>query len=173
MTITWEQEISQPSVTKIGFNITCLKFHSMGSTYYWYHMLTSCYNSQPVPGGRCCTPPVVSVPARGPDVSYCYEYNYWVLLCAYSILHKPVHNVSHRIWPGSLKARFMGPTWAHLGPTGPRWAPCWPHELCHLGFFVIYFVVLWLCCESLVNPYIHWYPLGLLHWQRSNPEWYG
>ena len=27
-------------------------------------------------------------------------------------------------------ARFMGPTWAHLGPTGPRWAPCWPHERC-------------------------------------------
>ena len=22
---------------------------------------------------------------------------------------------------------------AHLGPTGPRWVPCWPHELCHLG----------------------------------------
>ena len=33
----------------------------------------------------------------------------------------------------SLITRFMGPTWAHLGPTGPRWAPCWPHELCYLG----------------------------------------
>ena len=22
---------------------------------------------------------------------------------------------------------------AHLGPTGPRWAPCWPHDLCYLG----------------------------------------
>ena len=21
---------------------------------------------------------------------------------------------------------------AHMGPTGPRWAPCWPHELCYL-----------------------------------------
>ena len=21
----------------------------------------------------------------------------------------------------------------HLGPTGPRWAPCWPHEPCYLG----------------------------------------
>ena len=21
----------------------------------------------------------------------------------------------------------------HPGPTGPRWAPCWPHELCYLG----------------------------------------
>ena len=31
-----------------------------------------------------------------------------------------------------LIARSMGPTWVHLGPTGPRWAPSWPHELCYL-----------------------------------------
>ena len=31
----------------------------------------------------------------------------------------------------TLIARFMGPT--HLGPTGPRRAPCWPHEPCYLG----------------------------------------
>ena len=34
-------------------------------------------------------------------------------------------------------AKFMGPTWghsgAHLGPAGPRWAPCWPHEPCYQG----------------------------------------
>ena len=23
----------------------------------------------------------------------------------------------------------------HLGPTGPKWAPCWPHEPCYLGYF--------------------------------------
>ena len=23
---------------------------------------------------------------------------------------------------------------AHLGPAGPRWAPCWPHELCYQGY---------------------------------------
>ena len=33
----------------------------------------------------------------------------------------------------TLIARFMGPHGAHLGPTGPRWAPYWPHELCYLG----------------------------------------
>ena len=28
----------------------------------------------------------------------------------------------------------MGPIWGrHLGPTGPRWTLCWPHELCYLG----------------------------------------
>ena len=25
---------------------------------------------------------------------------------------------------------------AHLGPTGLRWAPCWPHELCYLRCFM-------------------------------------
>ena len=30
-------------------------------------------------------------------------------------------------------ARFMGEHGAHLGPTGPRWAPCWSHEICYLG----------------------------------------
>ena len=32
----------------------------------------------------------------------------------------------------TLVARFMGPAWAHLGPSRPRWVPYWPHELCYL-----------------------------------------
>ena len=28
----------------------------------------------------------------------------------------------------------MGPTWGPFGATGPRWAPCWPHELCYQGW---------------------------------------
>ena len=28
-------------------------------------------------------------------------------------------------------AKFMGPTGAHPGPVGARWAPCWPHEPCY------------------------------------------
>ena len=31
------------------------------------------------------------------------------------------------------KKTLMGPIWGHLGPTGPKWTPCWPHELCYLG----------------------------------------
>ena len=30
-------------------------------------------------------------------------------------------------------AKFMGQHGAHLGPVGPRWAPCWPHESCYQG----------------------------------------
>ena len=40
----------------------------------------------------------------------------------------PTHSVT------SLIAKFMGPTWGPFGATGPRWAPCWPHELCYLGY---------------------------------------
>ena len=29
--------------------------------------------------------------------------------------------------------KFMGPTWAHLDPVGPRWALCWPHEPSYQG----------------------------------------
>ena len=38
----------------------------------------------------------------------------------------------------TLIARFMGPTWAHMGPTGPRWASCWPYELCYLGILSVH-----------------------------------
>ena len=35
-----------------------------------------------------------------------------------------------------ISSRYKG-SWGqhgdHLGPTRPRWAPCWPHELCYLG----------------------------------------
>ena len=36
-----------------------------------------------------------------------------------------------------VKASHIGKLWgqhgAHLGPVGPRWAPCWPHEPCYQG----------------------------------------
>ena len=43
----------------------------------------------------------------------------------------------------SLIAKFIGPTWDPSGPTGPRWAPCWPHELCYLRCCQV--------CESLLT----------------------
>ena len=68
-----------------------------------------------------------------------------------SILHIAIIDAAHRYewcmqvspWGPSkrhkvhacaiLIARFMGQHLAHLGPTGPRLAPCWPHEPCYLG----------------------------------------
>ena len=48
---------------------------------------------------------------------------------------------SEMIWIRNFIASYTDPcyqgSWgqhgAHLGPTGPSWAPCWPHELCYLG----------------------------------------
>ena len=37
---------------------------------------------------------------------------------------------------GSQIARFMGQHGAHLGPVGPKWAPCWPHEPHYQGCLV-------------------------------------
>ena len=36
--------------------------------------------------------------------------------------------------------RFMGQHGAHLGPVGPIWAPCWPHEPCYQWTIVM---VIW------------------------------
>ena len=35
-------------------------------------------------------------------------------------------------WETTMITRFMAQHGAHLGPTGPRWAPCWPHAPCYL-----------------------------------------
>ena len=58
----------------------------------------------------------------------------------------PTHAVSsaielfcHEVMKGNLlicRHRLQsswGQHGAHLGPTGPRWAPCWSHELCNQG----------------------------------------
>ena len=49
----------------------------------------------------------------------------------------------------------MGPTW---GLTGPRWAPCWPHEPCYLGTCVNSVLYLnysnRMCCLHHQNPFV-------------------
>ena len=37
--------------------------------------------------------------------------------------------------PSTQIARFAGQHGAHLGPIGPRWAPCWLHEPCYEGIY--------------------------------------
>ena len=48
---------------------------------------------------------------------------------------------------------------AHLGPVGPRWAPCWPHELCYQG-----------SCSFL---YFRRFPVYMQHTQRNENKVYG
>ena len=39
---------------------------------------------------------------------------------------------------------------AHLGPTGPRWAQCWPHEPCYLGCCLFVCLVLLMGLASVI-----------------------
>ena len=41
------------------------------------------------------------------------------------------HHSPNISWP--RKQSSCGQHGAHLGPVGPRWAPCWPHEPCYQG----------------------------------------
>ena len=46
---------------------------------------------------------------------------------------------------------------AHLGPTEPRWAPCWPHEHCYLGSNTIF----------KMHDTMYWYNLKRKHTRRK------
>ena len=64
----------------------------------------------------------------------------------------------------------MGPTWGPHGPTGPRWAPCWPHEPCYVGNCLSHKttnLIIYPCptCTLLwsVSNLFYPYPSGLLY----------
>ena len=70
-----------------------------------------------------------------------------------------------RIWlniPPQI-ARFMRPIRDHLGPTGPRWAPCWPHGPCYQGrnstIDTIALATIRQLCQMWLN-YATWMNLG-------------
>ena len=64
----------------------------------------------------------------------------------------------------SLISVSWGQHGVHLGPTGPRWAPRWPHELCYLGYFPI---VSYLITEG-VQVLSYGIKLFLSDWKYSN-----
>ena len=85
--------------------------------------------------------------------------------CSYDIAHiDAVHGETQL----SLIARFMGPTWAHLGPTGPRWAPCWPHELCYLGWHCPFWCWAWKGTYNYGIAYIDDVHLATQLWHCSH-----
>ena len=49
----------------------------------------------------------------------------------------------------------MGPTWAHLGPVGPRLAPWWPHEPCYQGYHMCACVFEWVNLIHTVMYTVH------------------
>ena len=57
----------------------------------------------------------------------------WYSTCLTGKWQYPVRDHAVSSGVGPWKQGSWGQHGAHLGPTGPRWAPCWPHELCYLG----------------------------------------
>ena len=75
-----------------------------------------------------------------------------------------------RLWEQPWKQGSLGQHGAHLGPTGPRWAPCWPNESCYLwtilfdkkGGFALNLQSIWLVDNKW---YIHISVVGWLNWR--------
>ena len=79
-----------------------------------------------------------SVPSTHPDHPQRGECEYWLwyITCARYPTGLPsdmsmIHDIKTEY--GDIpESKVHG---AHLGPVGPRWAPCWPHEPCYQGLF--------------------------------------
>ena len=52
--------------------------------------------------------------------------------------------------------RSWGQHGAHLGPVGPRWAPCWPYEPCYQGIFYL----LGFCTWYMVLMQVAYFSVG-------------
>ena len=61
------------------------------------------------------------------------EYSWCMNIYALSPTQSPAYSAHwlYEKYPDSKV--YGGQHGAHLGPTGPRWVPCWPHESCYLG----------------------------------------
>ena len=76
---------------------------------------------------------VHNVPLQSDRNSFIWKFTLTVPVCCSSALASAKFQSDMIILILTLIAKFMGPTWAHLGPVGPRWVPCWPHEPCYQG----------------------------------------
>ena len=70
-------------------------------------------------------------PAHGAKYHFCGCAGHTQFFFYYNWTYLPILNFCII----SLVARFMGPHGAHLGPVGPRWATCRPHEPCYLWWY--------------------------------------
>ena len=65
-----------------------------------------------------------SYQAKWAGICVCDCYCHWYYYCCHSHYHCQYHPWYQASW---------GQCGSRLGPIGPRWPPCWPHELCNLG----------------------------------------
>ena len=60
---------------------------------------------------------------------------------------------------------------ANMGPTGPRWAPCWPRELCYLDFYehghsiqnIVIIITNIIPCPCTLNEHRAYTPHNITH----------
>ena len=69
-----------------------------------------------------------------------------------------LHMIMHDLCKHTQIARFTGQHGAHLGPIGPRWASCWPHEPCYQGIHISVTVdqyrwLIMLCVKNVSSVY--------------------
>ena len=81
--------------------------------------------------------------------SVVHDISWDLRLWTYASLNDAIYTTLN--FETSLIARFMGSTWGHLGPTGPRWAPFWPHELCYLGLVKSFHCCSGMCVDECGN----------------------
>ena len=77
----------------------------------------------------------------GPDDTYTRTTNSCAYFVGCTLLGRAIYSLIEGSW---------GQHGAHLGPTGPKWAPCWPHEPCCKGY---------LSARLLLPPnfgFVHW-----------------
>ena len=88
-----------------------------------------------------------SVKPRGDIDSGQHEFRRWCAAWRHQATNRTNADLSlgrpRSIHPTATSHRWLpryqsswGQHWAHLGPVGPRWAPCRPHESCYQGYLM-------------------------------------
>ena len=93
------------------------------------HMIEHDYE---VPGVLCLIKTPRSLLLTEWDCIYvCLQYKVDCVAFARNMLQVVIHNLCKRTYADGKVP--WGQHGAHLGPVGPKWAPCWPHNPCYQG----------------------------------------
>ena len=111
--ILFKQRCSNQNVTKISHN----------GSYHPGSWLNIKMTSHQYRKSHCCDKTILQPSYLHNGISYTGKTTslYWI-----RALMAIIETAILLLYPDS-----MGQHGAHLGPTGPRWAPCWAHELCY------------------------------------------
>ena len=86
-------------------------------------------------------------------------------------LQRPSYTIKGQFVNTVISVQRCYPRWqsswgqhgAHLGPVGPRWAPCWPHEPCYQGSYQCRDSH---CGDMMVSQVPYLFDCDLYTWER-------